>query len=350
MKAAGVEFKLSDLLYPIYPRTRRFLSAIINFAKYREEKFGKFSELDEEADRLAEELMAAENLELQASETLQNLNSQVESEEPEAKKLFLKYNELRESINVWNQTQASCKEERSQLKSELIEMRNKAEKYSLMREELEKNKAKLLSRILQDPDKTVKMLEDKRARRDRENEALSNSEKRRNELLTRKSLMEDECKSFDKCNGILSQISIEIERLNSEKKTIKDHKNKIANSENSLRELDVNIQKVNRQLQASKERSGSIQQQQENTYENLNQELNQLRQKKTQVEKDHNLTLCKIKQMDLEFTQLESENISLERDHQEYLRQMQSQIEILLSQLRKYHLNVHQSMKSSLLS
>lgn len=51
MKGAGVhDFTLKDIHKPEYSRTRRNLSAVINFAKFREEKLGFFNELQEQSE------------------------------------------------------------------------------------------------------------------------------------------------------------------------------------------------------------------------------------------------------------------------------------------------------------
>ena len=51
LKGSGVlDFTLKDLHKPEYMRTRRNLSAIINFAKFREEKLAFFNELQEQSE------------------------------------------------------------------------------------------------------------------------------------------------------------------------------------------------------------------------------------------------------------------------------------------------------------
>jgi hypothetical protein len=46
METVGIQdFTLRDLFEPQFPRTKRFLSAIINFAKFREERLSRYNEL-----------------------------------------------------------------------------------------------------------------------------------------------------------------------------------------------------------------------------------------------------------------------------------------------------------------
>jgi kinetochore protein Nuf2 len=46
METVGIhDFTLRDLFEPQFSRTKRFLSAIINFAKFREDRWTKYGEL-----------------------------------------------------------------------------------------------------------------------------------------------------------------------------------------------------------------------------------------------------------------------------------------------------------------
>lgn len=55
MLMSGVhDFTLKDLYKPDYQRTRRNISAIINFGKYREEKLALFTELSERTEGAAQ--------------------------------------------------------------------------------------------------------------------------------------------------------------------------------------------------------------------------------------------------------------------------------------------------------
>lgn len=73
---------LQDLYKPEAPRLRRNLSAVINFAKYREEKLLAYTELQEQLEVLLgdKEALAAEHEQLQ--EELQRLQDERAAELP----------------------------------------------------------------------------------------------------------------------------------------------------------------------------------------------------------------------------------------------------------------------------
>jgi hypothetical protein len=61
METAGIQdFTIRDLFEPQFPRTKRFLSAIINFAKFREDKLTRFNELAGPTSELVEKRDLAE--------------------------------------------------------------------------------------------------------------------------------------------------------------------------------------------------------------------------------------------------------------------------------------------------
>lgn len=56
MVEVGIEdFSLKDLIRPEAPRLKLILSAVINFAKFREEQLGVFEEFSKKSDELVEQ-------------------------------------------------------------------------------------------------------------------------------------------------------------------------------------------------------------------------------------------------------------------------------------------------------
>jgi len=56
MLEVGIDdFSLKDLIRPEAPRLRIILSAIINFAKFREEQLGVFEDFNKKSDELVEQ-------------------------------------------------------------------------------------------------------------------------------------------------------------------------------------------------------------------------------------------------------------------------------------------------------
>jgi kinetochore protein Nuf2 len=61
METVGIQdFTIRDLFEPQFPRTKRFLSAIINFAKFREERLTRYNELAGPTSELVEKRDLAE--------------------------------------------------------------------------------------------------------------------------------------------------------------------------------------------------------------------------------------------------------------------------------------------------
>ena len=348
MRAAGVEFKLSDLLAPTYQRTRRFLSAIINFGKYREEKFAKFEETDQEGDRLAEEQMVAEEANQSAVGELTAVRAEVASEEPRMHELTSQLTSVNQQMEHWRKELEAAQAQQQVLAKKVEEANKRSERYVGQISELEKSKASLIRRVIPDPEKELRTLEDLRSRQTKEEELLVTAQKLRTDRSARRDHLEKSRKAVLKAVALCQDIAETLDHVNAERKSLKDYKSSIATDENILRELDVNQGRIQTQLDSIKERTCQAQAEQEKVREEKSKQMDATRSKKAAVEREHATILGQIKALDLEIAKLETEEAQLSRGHKERTHAMKSNIASLIATLRLYQSTLHSAMKDTM--
>lgn len=350
MRAAGAEFKLSDLLTPTHQRTRRFLSAVINFAKYREGKFAKFEETDQEGNRLEEEQAMAEDENQNAMADLESMQAEVAAEEPAMKDLLAQLNAITESTESWRKQLEAAKAQQSTLDAKIGEVAKRSERLAGRVAELDKTKAGLMRRVIPDPEKDIRTLEDLRARQKKEEEMLNGAQKLRSERTARRDQLERSSKAVRKSGAICQEISEMLDHVKAERKTLKDCKNSIATDENIMRELDVIIGRNQQQLDSLKERSAQALVAQDKVKDEKMKQLNEARGRKTLAETEHSSVLQQLKTIDLEIAKLETEEMLLTRGHVERSSAVKQSIAQLVANLRLYHQNVHNTMRDTMQS
>eukprot|EP01138_Halocafeteria_seosinensis_P014875 gb/GECG01015185.1/.p1 GENE.gb/GECG01015185.1/~~gb/GECG01015185.1/.p1 ORF type:complete len:485 (+),score=97.67 gb/GECG01015185.1/:1-1455(+) len=143
LTACGVKegFHIRDLIKPDPKRTRRNLSAIINFHKFREERLAVYAQFSEKGEELMGRRRQLEDEKGELEEELQKLKDERASEQPEVDSLQNECSDLEKRIGELNRTQAKLKSQTEELKREANEIKTQtqAEAYEVeqKQEELE---------------------------------------------------------------------------------------------------------------------------------------------------------------------------------------------------------------------
>lgn len=158
LTACGVyDFGLRDVLTPTPKRVRRQLSALINFAKFREERLAAFSELTRETDALLKKKTALQEEHELLERQLQALLQESEAEAPAIQQITDETAELETEINVLNKRQAVMRHETSELKAKNNDLRDEMASYQFHILEAEREIERLRSKIVSSPDRVKKV-------------------------------------------------------------------------------------------------------------------------------------------------------------------------------------------------
>eukprot|EP01006_Ploeotia_vitrea_P063521 TRINITY_DN85710_c0_g1_i1.p1 TRINITY_DN85710_c0_g1~~TRINITY_DN85710_c0_g1_i1.p1 ORF type:complete len:476 (+),score=299.55 TRINITY_DN85710_c0_g1_i1:131-1429(+) len=152
--AVGVhDCSLRDIVEPTYARTKRILSALINFAKFREERLGKYQEFTEKSDQLVDLHQQLDHQNAQLQNQLEQLQAKREAEMPRIEALTTETDELTEEIDRLNVRHAALREEVRQVKNESNEFGDRiaTNKFHLLNAKQENDQLK--SQIVKNPEK-----------------------------------------------------------------------------------------------------------------------------------------------------------------------------------------------------
>lgn len=274
----GVEdFSLKDLIRPECPRLRILLSAIINFAKFREEQLGVWEELTrrgEEAEAERERL-AAREADLRAR--IAAIRQQREHEEP-------RVHSVKEQIGALVNELRELKKQQTQLAAEIDSRKERrqglTDTHSRLQYLLSSGRqecAKLKSRIVHSPEKLLQILAEMNASINTERQSLSALEKRSRELQTRFECLQKIENDLRRCIQQLDQNDQTWRRVEEVQKSVQVYQDRQQQQRVAIDELAVRQQQLKRQLAVAQERLGKLTGQQEAKRVDIAQRLDCLR-------------------------------------------------------------------------
>lgn len=218
------DFTLTDLTKPESKRLRRNISAVINFAKFREERLAHYVEFTQGTDALAAKKLALEQENERLLTELSELTRKRQQEAPEEERLTAENAEREKYVReVWNQQttlQKECSEYKAQ-HAKLHDERNEA-KFKLL--EAKSECEELEGQIVADPKKlkaelhalheaeksekaTLKQLEAKTFAHSKQLEAVESADKAVDEVLALQHESEGQSAKLKEATRDLAQLN-----------------------------------------------------------------------------------------------------------------------------------------------
>ncbi|DAZ98771.1 TPA: hypothetical protein N0F65_003987 [Lagenidium giganteum] len=183
MHACGVyDFCLKDIQTPTPKRVRRQLSALINFAKFREERMAAFGELSRETDQLLKHKAALLDENARLERELQELLSQAAAEEPAIQQVHEECEILESEINVLNRQQAVLRHEVGTSKARYSALRDQVASHQFNILESEAEITRLQGKIVNSPERVKKEISAIAVSLESSKEELAAMERRSREL------------------------------------------------------------------------------------------------------------------------------------------------------------------------
>eukprot|EP00890_Picochlorum_soloecismus_P000917 jgi/Picsp_1/1826/NSC_05293-R1_protein len=248
LRASGVkDFSLKDVHKPDAQRLRRNLSAIINFAKFREEKLIAYTELQEKHAELVStrDSLKAEQERLHAE--LKQLQEELDSELPEVSRveadidmLYGENQSLNKQHGVLSNEVRGLKQQAGSLADTSSELRMKLSIAMSKQEDLK-------SQIVHSPHKIKSMLEDVVAALEREKVALAESEKRARDVASRLDGASKLEKEVAKTLSLMQDAEGEVQKKKVVSKKVKALKSEVAAHEHEVTQLEATKQHLDRQ-------------------------------------------------------------------------------------------------------
>lgn len=348
MHVVGVnDFSWRDLVYPEKKRTIRNLSAIINFAKFRQDRLETFHEYLEKTERLNEtrQELHDENQQLRGQKEV--VERERAEEAPEIARIRDETDALAAQLAALNKNASSLRRDIREEKQRMSKLKdqNDSDKFKIMG--VKKDIDRLETQIVRSPErlkKTLGMMSNN----------VENEKREIEQMMTSVREAEAKLQQLHKGdNRILKRISAmdEIaELLQKSKKLSKDVKeqtNAIAANEEMIGELVRDERYLKEQINKASEKLFKLQKQFEKKRTAADMALTEVQAEKMALQQ-------KIEQQRhvLERNLAETESAkrrldTMKQQHQTHMNTLRSKYEQLHSQLRSYHASLTEAMTAT---
>lgn len=159
MLEVGVEdFSLRDLIRPEGPRLRLILSAVINFAKFREEQLAVFEDFSRKSEQIVEERARLAQKKADLMKKIEHIKSQRAGQEDSAAKVREEVSGLIQELRDFKKEQTGLSNDLEQLKSRRNELSEKLAHSQFLLSNIKQECNKLKSRIVHSPEKLLQVM------------------------------------------------------------------------------------------------------------------------------------------------------------------------------------------------
>jgi chromosome segregation ATPase len=286
-------------------------------------------------------------LELQELQSqLKLLRSKEDAETPIRVQLEADIANLVVEITALNKEQATLQSDIRSLKNHNNECADKLNTLKFQMMNLRQEIAKLNSQIVHSPEKTKKMIEDMKVSLGKEKELLMEVEQRGEDLQERAEILAKVEKEVTRNTKLLDECEQERSRSKAQRKNLKSSKTTLMEKENLLRELNSNDQIVKRQVQAMQDKVERLAKLEEDKTSAAEEAIAEAHKDRMDAERKRAATQGSVDKNTLSVHQIQQRMEALKRQHEAEMEVMRSKYDQLEQQVRTYHKNMFQAIKS----
>ncbi|SGZ56397.1 CIC11C00000000727 [Sungouiella intermedia] len=345
LQTCGIhDFTLMDLMRPEPQRTRRILSAVINYARFREEHLRECEPLVRICESNMEEVRRVEDANNLISTNIGILKDRLEDEENgqdgHRKSTLVQLNNYNSRLELklkkLQRSQEILKHEHGQYKEEKARLFEKLEDNHYLIGESTNELEKLKSYSMADPSLINRIVEELRNNLSQHEEQLRTTEEAlRNKTRTVNSIqhVEDELRNLIK---IVQEISNDLRKLQDERDKMVKQTDELEHKKHSSEELEVVIQRMKRRLQKSEEKIVKLKQQAQERDENAKDKLKALEKEYTLLAQERQSKEKKLDQTKAEINQLDTQIISMRNEFDSEWKSTESAVAKLNAHIKMY--------------
>ncbi|KAL4427452.1 hypothetical protein ABPG77_000741 [Micractinium sp. CCAP 211/92] len=346
MQAAGVrDFSLKDLYKPEGPRLRRHLSAVLNFAMFREEKLAAYTALQEQLEGLLQEKDAAagENSKLQAE--LARLQQEREAERPQVAALEAEREMLYAENQALNKQQAALSGEVRQLKAAANGLTDEASQLRYKLSQARGQGELLRSQIVQSPQKVQALLAEISAAVERERGCVADAERCSRELAARLELVAKVEREVGKTRALMEGVETEIGRKKEVSRKVKALQAEIAAAQHEAQQLEAQHQHLKRQQAALQERISRLEAQCRARHDAAESSIEEQLRDKEAIEAENAAAVARLQENEAMMRKLQEKIAEVQAAHAAQVEAVLGQYEALLQQVAEYHHGMEAAMQ-----
>eukprot|EP00898_Chlorokybus_atmophyticus_P007462 jgi/Chlat1/7717/Chrsp66S07191 len=346
MQASGVsDFTFQDIAKPDHKRLRRNLSAVINFAKFREEKLSAYQQLQEQSEATLDRKTQLEEANMQLKSELAKIQQQRAADEPTVARMQTEVDEITAKLNALNHQQAVLKSEVTSFKSTSIQLTQKVgdvkEKLSKAREE----NARFQSQIVQSPQKLQRLLEELAQAVEDERTAIANAEQRSRELLGKVESTQKVEEKVRKCIQMLEELEAEVTKRKAVSRNVKAAKAQLEAQHKKTLDLQLSQQHLSRQAQNAEERLRRFEEHASVKRDKAATAVHTARDSRTTVERERAHAAAQAEAMEAKVAEMQSKIAEARNAHSQESAALLAQFDRLRAQVKRYNSKLFEAMK-----
>ncbi|TPX50490.1 hypothetical protein SeLEV6574_g00865 [Synchytrium endobioticum] len=335
-KVGYTEFSLRDLQKPEPGPVRRICSAIINFAKFREERMSVFEQCTQKTDELNDQRMHLSTRNAELAEKVNSIRLKRQEEESAVLRLKEANGVLTGELRELKRQQTALTNEIEARKKEKAELVDKMTNNELLITNLKQESSRLRSRIVHSPEKLKQVLVDMNASLASEKVNVQTLEKKAREIQARIEMMHVVEQDVNACVGLLHDCEEQKSKFEEAQKLLTADRESVAKKEGELRELKIKEQSMKRQLMNSQEKLQRLQKYSQQKRDKLEERLGKLRDEYGATHHERAATQGKIDECIAVSKETEEKSFELARAMDAEMTQIQTDFARIKSQLELY--------------
>ena len=328
MEICGISsFSIKDFLTPTSKRLIHQLSGIINYAKFREERYTFMSDITEQRDVLSDRLNVARVKNHILNNNLAQLREKTSQEAAVIQQLEAENKEIEDKINILNEIQADVRVENGTLKTQNTAIKDDIAAKTNQLEELNIIKKRISSQIVNSPEKFRKQIQDVGHGLQAEIKDIKINEKKLREIATW-------IESVDLCQGdvtlglnAIQELRAEVEKQKIGYTQLNGLKLEVNNKKHVLQDVSLNLQNIQRAEKRAVKKLGDLQKESISRNEAAYKTLEDLQRQQLEADKSKS-------QLRIRFEQTENLLAKTEKEFYNETAAMQHERDDIVSEYR----------------
>lgn len=337
MLEVGIEdFSLRDLIKPEAPRLRVILSAVINFAKFREEQLAVFEEFSRRADEAADRRAKLSKRHEDLTNKIGSILAKHREEEPAVAAIKEEMARLVQNLKELKKEQVALSAALEDLKEKKGNASQKLAQTQFLLGNVKQECAKLKSRIVHSPEKLLQIIAEMNASIASEKANISQLERKSRELQMKlESLAQLEQELLRTLQG-MECLQSDLHKRDELIRKVSEERDAIERQHIASKDLSIKETQMSRQLLSAQEKLSRLQKHQQERREKASARLKTLQEEYQVVAEERSKASLRIEQSEKVIKDFESRMNELRRSHESEVAAMRSECVALKARVILY--------------
>nr|XP_054762482.1 kinetochore protein Nuf2-like [Lytechinus pictus]XP_054762486.1 kinetochore protein Nuf2-like [Lytechinus pictus] len=331
------DFKMKDVLHPKPKRTRRFLSAIVNFWRFSVEREDVYYNICQEIQGSLAERSACQERISQIKEKINLIRMNRAEEEEHAKQLQDKIDDLDSKMMAQQQDQAGLQRDISRLRATVAEKAALADKRKLSSLNKKDTVSKMQAQVVQSPERMKADISRMHSTLASRKETKKEKGHRVQELRGQNENCQLLLQSSDQGDAMITAINTELEKQREGQATLEGVRDQIQVEKDQLRDFTAQEGHLNRQRESKQEKLVKLQLQHQHTITALQENVQREQREMEDCFKKQEKKLGHIQVLNEQKNTMKKKMNDEENSHEEQMRKKKDNYEHLLVALDSYH-------------